>query len=112
MELDVNTLILLITTLGGLAGAIFTQKKYATAKDKILEVIGDISDLLAMVYAMKTGACDADTLQKIIKKVEEVWTDIGSLGPSFAELLAQKSSLANAISQVSKSEQTAIMKVS
>jgi hypothetical protein len=97
MELDINTIILLITTLGGLVGAIFTQKKYATAKENVLEVIGDTSDLLAMVYALKTGPCDADTLQKIIKKVEEVWNDIEALGPSFAELLAQKSSLAKAL---------------
>ena len=99
MELDINTIILLITTLGGIAGAIFTQKKYATAKDNVLEVIGDMADLLAMVYALKTSPCDADTLQKIIKKVEEVWADIEALGPSFAELLAQKSSLAEALSK-------------
>lgn len=99
MELDINTIILLIAALGGIAGAIFTQQKYATAKDNALEVIGDMADLLAMVYALKNGPCDADTLQKIIKKVEEVWADIEALGPSFAELLAQKSSLAEALSK-------------
>lgn len=98
MQIDVDNLVLIATTLIGLAGAIFTQQKYATAKANIVEVIGDAADLLALVYDMsKSGDCNADRLKAIGSKVEEIWTDIESLGPTFAALLAQKSSLAETL---------------
>lgn len=105
MQIDVDNLVLIATTLIGLAGAIFTQQKYATAKANIVEVIGDAADLLALVYDMsKSGDCNADRLKAIGSKVEEIWTDIESLGPTFAALLAQKSSLAEALKPTEQKE--------
>ena len=105
MEIVVYNLALIVTTLIGLAGAIFTQQKYATAKANIVEVIGDVADLLAIVYDMsKSGDCSAERLKTIGIKVEEIWTDIESLGPTFAALLAQKSSLAETLKPTEKKE--------
>lgn len=95
MELTIETLILLITTLGGLAGAIVGQQKYAKAKANLIETVGDIANLLAMIYAIsKAGECSPENMKIITKKVEEIWQDLQDLGPSFANLLADKSALA------------------
>lgn len=98
MQIDVDKLVLIATALAGLAGAIFTQKKYATAKANVVEVIGDAADLLALIYGMsKSGDCSADRLKAIGSKVEEVWVGIEALGPTFKALLSSKSSLAETL---------------
>lgn len=95
MELSIENIILLITTIGGLAGAIIGQQKYAKAKENLIETVGDIANLLAMIHAIsKAGECSPENMVLITKKVEEIWKDLGELGPSFAGLLADKSALA------------------
>jgi hypothetical protein len=96
--MEIIDIIYIVITLVGLGAAIFTQQKYAKAKENILGVIGDVADLLAMVYAAsQAGSCDAATMQKIAAKIEEVWAHIEALGPSFEALLASKSRLADAL---------------
>lgn len=95
MELDLETIVLLITTIGGLAGAIIGQQKYAKAKENLIETVGDIANLLAMIHSVsKAGECSPENMKLITKKVEEIWQDLQALGPSFAGLLADKSALA------------------
>lgn len=98
MEISVENIVLIVITLAGLAGAALTQSKYAKAKANLVEFIGDLADVLAMIHAVaKAGNCDAEQLKAIGSKIEELWTDIEALGPTFAALLAQKSSLAEAL---------------
>lgn len=100
MDVSAENIVLILTTLAGLAGAVLTQSKYAKAKENLVEFVGDLADVLAMIYAMsKAGNCDAEQLKAIGSKVEELWTDMEALGPTFAALLAQKSSLAESLTK-------------
>ena len=100
MEISVENIVLIVITLAGLAGAVLTQSKYTKAKANLVEFIGDLADVLAMIHAVaKAGNCDAEQLKAIGAKVEELWTDIEALGPTFAALLAQKSSLAESLAK-------------
>lgn len=98
--MEIVDIVYIVVTLAGVGAAFFTNQKYKAAKDGILDVIGDVADLLAMVHAVaRDGSCDAKTMTKIATKIEEVWLHIDALGPSFAALLASKSSLAKALSR-------------
>lgn len=105
MEIDLEFVMSILVALGGLAAAVFTSRKYQSEKEKLLatkelfvEFVGDLADFLALVYAIgKAGKCDPETLQSLVKKVEEIWTDAETLGPTFEALLARKSSLAEAL---------------
>lgn len=100
MDVSAENIVLILTTLAGLAGAVFTQSKYAKAKENLVEFVGDLADVLAMIYAAsKAGNCDAEQLKAIGSKVEELWADMEALGPTFAALLAQKSSLAESLAK-------------
>ena len=100
MEISVENIVLIVTTLIGLAGVVFTQSKYAKAKANLVDFVGDLADVLALIHAVaKAGNCDAEQLKAIGSKVEEIWTDIEALGPTFSALLAQKSSLAESLAK-------------
>jgi hypothetical protein len=100
MDINLNLVITILLAVGGLLAAVFTEKKYRKAKDNVLEVIGDTADLLAMVYKMaKSGSCDEASLNLVARKTEEVWGDLQALGPSFADLLSSKSSIAKVLSK-------------
>jgi hypothetical protein len=96
MEINIELLISALVAVGGLAAALLTNQKYQKAKERLVEFIGDLADFLALVYAASKDntLCDPTTLKTIAAKTEEIWTDIEALGPTFAALLAQKSSLA------------------
>lgn len=96
--MQIIDIVYIIVTLAGLGAAVFTNRKYNAAKENILGVIGDVADLMAMVYAAgQAGSCDADSMKKMAAKIEEVWQHMEALGPSFEALLASKSSLAEAL---------------
>ncbi len=100
MDLTIDNIILILTTLGGLAGAIFTQRKYQAAKENLVEIIGDVANLLTVIYEIsKSGTCTPDQMQMISKKVEEIWTGLQNIGPTFADLLKEKTELAIAVSK-------------
>jgi hypothetical protein len=101
MDIDIEQLASLLIAISGLAAAVFTGKRYLTIKAQFIETIGDIADFLALIYAAsKNGTCnDPETLKMIISKTEEIWTDLQALGPAVEAILAQKSSLADAIGQ-------------
>jgi hypothetical protein len=100
MEIDLNLVVTIALAIGGLFAAVFTESKYRKAKENVLETVGDTADLLAMIYKLaKAGSCDETSLNAIAKKTEEVWGDLQALGPSFAELLASKSSIAKILSK-------------
>lgn len=100
MELTIDNIIMIVTAVGGIAGTIFTQKKYRDAKDNLVDVIGDVSNLLAMVYEVsKSGTCTPDQMKLISKKIEEIWTELADLGPTFASLLEDKADLAKVLSK-------------
>lgn len=97
-EIDANLAITIITTVIGLAAAVFAGNKYITFKNAVLETIKDVSDLLALVYALSTkGSCDESSMKEIASKVEEIWKDLDALDPAISAILANKSSIAKAI---------------
>lgn len=97
-EIDANLVITIITTVIGLATAVFAGNKYVTFKSAVVETIGDVADLLALIYAVsKKGSCDEASMKSIASKTEEIWTDLDTLGPSVSAILASKSSVAKAI---------------
>ncbi|MHC1687969.1 MAG: hypothetical protein AB9879_09720 [Methanothrix sp.] len=106
MDIDIEQLVSGLVAVAGLASAFFVNQRYQTIKAQLLETVGDLADFLALVYAAaKGGTCnDPETVKKIISKTEEIWTDLEALGPSVAALLAQKSSLAEAIKNTADSE--------
>lgn len=108
MDVDIEQLVSALVAVAGLASAFFVNQRYQTVKAQLLETVGDLADFLALVYASaKSGTCnDPETVKKIISKTEEIWTDLEALGPSVAALLAQKSSLAEAISKSTEAKGT------
>ena len=101
MDINIEQVILFLIAVSGIAAAVFTRQQYMAIKAQILETIGDLADFLALIHtAAKNGTCgDPDTLKLIISKTEEIWMDLQALGPAVEALLAQKSSLADAIGQ-------------
>jgi len=106
MDINIEQLASFLIAISGLAAAVFTGQKYLAVKAQLLETIGDVADFLALIYAAsKNGTCgDPETLKMIISKTEEIWTDLQALGPAVEAILAQKSSLADAIGQATKKE--------
>jgi hypothetical protein len=98
MDVSIELVMSILVAIGGLAAAAFGNQKYQAAKEPFVEFIGDLADFLAIVYAIgKAEKCDPETLKSLVSKVEEIWTDAQALGPTFEALLAQKSSLAEAL---------------
>lgn len=106
MDIDLEQLTSFLIAISGIVAAIFTGQRYLSIKAQLLETIGDLADFLALIYAAsKNGTCnDPETMKMIISKTEEIWTDLQALGPAVEAILAQKSSLADAIGQATKKE--------
>lgn len=106
MDIDIEQIISFLIAISGITAAIFTGQRYLSIKAQLLETIGDVADFLALIYAAsKNGTCnDPETLKMIISKTEEIWTDLRAMGPTVEAILAQKSSLADAIGQATKKE--------
>jgi hypothetical protein len=104
MDIDLEQLTSFLIAIAGILAAIFTGQRYLAIKAHLLETIGDLADFLALIYAAsKNGTCnDPETMKMIISKTEEIWTDLQALGPAVEAILAQKSSLADAIGQATK----------
>jgi len=61
----------------GIIGTVLGHSKYVALKATMVETVGDIADLLAMIYAVaKKDACDESSLKLIAAKIEEIWTDL------------------------------------
>lgn len=102
MEINIEIIVSVLIAIGGIIAALITEKKYRTARENILEFIGDLADFLAMVYdASKNDTLTNKETQAIIaSKVEEIWTDLKALGPSFADILEKKSTVIEATKKV------------
>lgn len=104
MEINIELIVSVLIAIGGIIAALVTEEKYRKARENILEFIGDLADFLAMVYdASKNNTlANKENQTVIVSKIEEIWTDLEALGPSFSDLLEKKSSVIEATKKVQK----------
>ena len=95
MAIDIELIIGIVCALI----AIIREAQHRNVQAQIDEAAKDMADATAYIYdrSRRGELCDAETMNELNKKAQEIWGDLALLGNSVQAILAQKSSLAESL---------------